>query len=390
MKIVINSHIHLGPFMYLWGEGNYPQMPDQTWITNLIGGLKEISGIDLHIVTESSFIPFDKDAMIDGVQYHFLRCPPRLKLATLYYFDSKRLVKKIEEIEPDLVHAHFNTEYHLAALKSGYPMVSTVHCLYWRIIQNDGFNLSFKVLEGIQKYTLRRSLFAICVSNYVEQQVKRVAPRIHTFVIPNAIDLQLTKIQSDYKTVKEGRILYIGGIQPLKNILLAIRAVPIILHRFPRCQLRLAGAVPPFGTKYFALLKDNIKTLGTDEHVLFLGRCNRTQIINELSCADVLVHPSFEETFGMAVVEAMGAGKPVVSTPVGAVSDLVEDGKTGFLISPKDVYGLADKVIELLSNAELRRRFGERSREIVIQQLNPRRVAEQHVAIYEQIVKSWK
>jgi glycosyltransferase involved in cell wall biosynthesis len=100
--------------------------------------------------------------------------------------------------------------------------------------------------------------------------------------------------------------------------------------------------------------------------------------------ADVLIHPSFEETFGMSVVEAMAAAKPVVSTRVGG--GLVEDSRSGFLIEPDDVGGLAHKVVTLLLDSELRRRFGDRGREIVIQQFDPRQVAEQHVAVYEEVM----
>lgn len=66
----------------------------------------------------------------------------------------------------------------------------------------------------------------------------------------------------------------------------------------------------------------------------------------------------------MAVIESMAAGKPVVATRVGGVPDLVEDGRSGFIVEPGDVAGFARCIVELLTDKDLRRRMGQRSRQL--------------------------
>jgi glycosyltransferase involved in cell wall biosynthesis len=77
---------------------------------------------------------------------------------------------------------------------------------------------------------------------------------------------------------------------------------------------------------------------------------------------DVVVTPSFFEIFGMSTLEAMACGKPVVSTRVGGVSDLIQDGYNGFLVSSGDYEALADRVNYLLQNPETARRLGGNAR----------------------------
>lgn len=78
--------------------------------------------------------------------------------------------------------------------------------------------------------------------------------------------------------------------------------------------------------------------------------------------ADILVLPSYAENLPMAIIEAMAAGLPVVTTPVGATAEIVDDGETGFLVQPGDVKAISEKLRILISDKELRVRFGSNGR----------------------------
>ena len=394
LRICLCSDVDITPFLHLWGDNDSRQQSNPTWVANLIAGLRQTPGLELHVVALSPHISSDKDILVEGVQYHLLHSTwrTRWRVGTLYYFDVRRLVSKIKQIRPDLIHAHFNGEYHLADLRSGYPFVPTVHALLWWHMEYQGKSVVLGVMENIQKYTIRRSPFVICVSAYVERELQeRLSFSGQAYVLPNAMDLDYLDLDVCAGLAPdEHRLLCIGDISPRKNVSLVVEALPTILRHIPNCHLRLAGPISKsVGQKYLSSLRSRVDALGLWDHVHFLGYCGKEQLKDELSRADILVHPAREETFGMAVVEAMAASKPVIATPVGAIPDLLEEGKSGFLIPPDNASLLAERIILLLPDTERRRQFGERGREVVVRTLHPMVVADRHVGVYKEVIQAW-
>ena len=101
-----------------------------------------------------------------------------------------------------------------------------------------------------------------------------------------------------------------------------------------------------------------------ESNVAFLGFLDGADLMDEYARCAAVVLASRHETAPMAVIGAMAAGKPVVANRVGGVPDLVEDGRSGFLVETDDVEGLARCIVELLTDKDLRRRMGRRSRQL--------------------------
>jgi L-malate glycosyltransferase len=99
------------------------------------------------------------------------------------------------------------------------------------------------------------------------------------------------------------------------------------------------------------------RQLGVADDVHFLGE--QDALVPLLSAADVFLLPSTQESFGLAALEAMACGVPVVASRVGGVPEVVEHGVSGFLHPPDDLDGMAQSVRELLTDDELRRRVGD-------------------------------
>jgi glycosyltransferase involved in cell wall biosynthesis len=102
---------------------------------------------------------------------------------------------------------------------------------------------------------------------------------------------------------------------------------------------------------------------GLEEKVIFHGVVGLKDLEKFYSEADIFVLPSLYEPFGIVFAEAMSFGLPIIATRVGGIPELVEDGENGFLVPPKDVNSLADAIDKLVSDAELREKFGRRSYE---------------------------
>ena len=102
-------------------------------------------------------------------------------------------------------------------------------------------------------------------------------------------------------------------------------------------------------------LKDKVKHLGIEKNVVFTGFWSDVPEITAI--LDISVLPSFYEGMGRVVLEAMAAGKPVVASRVGGVPEFVEDGVTGYLISPGDVEVLVDRLKALIGDSDLRKKW---------------------------------
>jgi glycosyltransferase involved in cell wall biosynthesis len=105
-----------------------------------------------------------------------------------------------------------------------------------------------------------------------------------------------------------------------------------------------------------------------------------------LAAADVYVHPSLWEGFGLAVLEAMAAGTSVVASRVSTIPELVVDGESGVLVPPRDSAALAGAILELLANPRRRRQMGEAGRRCALEKFTAERMVRATETLYGQLL----
>jgi len=152
-------------------------------------------------------------------------------------------------------------------------------------------------------------------------------------------------------------VSFVGRIEPEKGLSEALDAFQQVRRAYPQSQLLLAGQ----GSGESNLRKKAI-SLGVEDRVHFLGWLLRDQVQELLARTDVFIMPSHFEGMPNALLEAMAHGVAVIATPVGAVEDLVEHGKTGRLVPVGDVVALAREMRLLLDDPRLRAQLGEQGR----------------------------
>jgi glycosyltransferase involved in cell wall biosynthesis len=133
-------------------------------------------------------------------------------------------------------------------------------------------------------------------------------------------------------------------------------------------------------------LKELVKELNIEENVNFLGYISGIKKYSYYKSADVCVFPSIYEAFGIVLLEAMACGKPVVASNVGGIPFVVEEGKTGLLFESGNVEDLADKIVTILKDEELREKMGEAGRERA-KEFTWDKIAERTVEVYKEILK---
>jgi len=119
-----------------------------------------------------------------------------------------------------------------------------------------------------------------------------------------------------------------------------------------------------------------------------LGHVPWSELIKWYRKASIFVMPSYYETFGISAMEAMAFGLPVVATRAGGLSEVVEDGVTGFLVPPGDSQAVAEAIIRLLRDQNLRRRMGEAGRKRVLDEFTVDRVLVQTLNVYDAILRN--
>jgi glycosyltransferase involved in cell wall biosynthesis len=127
---------------------------------------------------------------------------------------------------------------------------------------------------------------------------------------------------------------------------------------------------------------------GTRKHVQLLGHVPWQKLADLYRRAGVFVMPSYYETFGISVIEAMAFGLPVVAANVGGLPEVVEDGVTGILVPPKDSDSLAEALVRLLRDPDLCTRMGRAGRERVRSEFTVDRIVSQTLNVYQSVIRN--
>lgn len=166
---------------------------------------------------------------------------------------------------------------------------------------------------------------------------------------------------------------------PPKGLVNLIGAMASLTSEFPTLRLEIAGSGPQR-----AQLEGEVNRLGLAAHVEFLGW--QRDLGSLFQAWDMFAMPTLDEGFGMAALEAMAAGLPVVATAVGGLPEVVVDSQTGYLVPPSDVAALTEHLGLLIRDPQLRRSMGAAGRDRVREHFTLDRMVMQIAAIYDSLL----
>jgi D-inositol-3-phosphate glycosyltransferase len=219
---------------------------------------------------------------------------------------------------------------------------------------------------------LLRAADGVVASNEIERRelVDRygLAPsRIH--VAPCGVDLHLfhpgnreVARQRTGRSSDERILLYVGRIEPLKGLDTLLAAAALLRDRVPGLKLLITGGswTPDQPTEQeLARLQGIARALNLEEVVEFLGPKSQTELPELYRAADVCAVPSRYESFGMAALESLACGTPVVASRTGGLQSTIRDGRNGYLVTIGDEREFADRLASVMCQPRLARRLGE-------------------------------
>lgn len=196
-------------------------------------------------------------------------------------------------------------------------------------------------------------------------------------VLPLGIDLErfnpalFKKNESrKYFGIPQNKIIIglLGRLDKGKGQQILLEAVPSIIKKFPETFFIIAGEETAGESGFKKYLLERAQSLKIEQHLQFLPFTE--EVPRFLSALDIFVMPSFAETFGLVLIEAMAMGLPVVSTKAGGVPDIVEEGRTGLLVPPGDAGQLSSAILKIVSDKKFAGQLGTEARTKALRRYN--------------------
>ncbi len=282
---------------------------------------------------------------------------------------AKRLGEVIEEVQPDILHAHSPALNGLAALRVAQwysrPVVYECRAFWEDAAVDHGTSreggVRYRATHTLENYVFRRAQAIATICEGLKRDiVKRGISADKVTVIPNAVDVQRfsfagkpdPKLREALGLAGKTVLGFIGSFYAYEGLSLLLEALPRILREQPDLALLLAGGGPEE-----AKLRAMVDRLGLGEKVIFSGRIPHDRVQKYYDQVDIFVYPRYsmrltELVTPLKPLEAMAQGRLVVASDVGGHRELITDRETGWLFKAGDAADLARTVLELLRMPE--------------------------------------
>lgn len=282
---------------------------------------------------------------------------------------------------PDIVHTHASLSARLAAKRAGARIINTKHCIDSRITGIRRFAGAFindRYCDNI-----------IAVSEAVKRNVaENGVPEDKVSVIYGGINplkildnKEKSLIRQKWGITEEEIIVgIVARLAEVKGHKYFVDAMEIISRDNDNVRFFIAGIGPKEEE-----LRELIKQKGLTDRVVFTGFVDK--VYEVFNIIDINVISSLSEALCLSLIEGMSVGKPSVATDTGGIPEVIKDGYNGFLVPPGDACRLADAILKLIHDPELRNTMGDRGREIMEKSFTADIMAEKIEGLYESFAR---
>ena len=297
--------------------------------------------------------------------------------STLYnhiprFLDDLCSYQRSEGLDYDLVHSHYWLSARIGAVLSekwAVPHVTTLHTTAKTKLQARAGEEETELRISVEHNALRDADAIVVSTQHEREALARLygAPLHKVHVVPAGVDTELFRPMAKSEArrlldVAEANVvLYVGRIEPLKGLELLLNAAAL-LDDMADTRLIIVGGKPAEDIE-LQRLEVLAERLGIGDSTTFTGTVAQKDLRKYYSASDVFVLPSYYESFGLAALEAMACGTPVVVSRVGGLSSFVDEGRTGYLIPWRCPEPFAERIRTLLCNSDLREAMGTVARD---------------------------
>lgn len=362
---------------------------DQEFETRLIGGLPEVGEADsLHIVKEYDVEPI----ILEEMQ----RNPNIFSDLKAFW----KLRKVIKEFRPDIVHTHASKAGalgRLAAFSAGVPVI--VHTYHGHVFHSYFGSLKTKIFKAIERFLARRSTGIIAISALQKEEIgniHRICSPEKIEIIPLGFDLTKFQYRLAEKRVEtrskygleedEVAVAIVGRLAPIKNHAMFLDA----------CELALNQGI--LKTRFFIVgdgeLFAEIKTRVDELNARFDGCIVMTSWIKDIATfnagMDLICLTSNNEGTPVSLIEAQACGVPVLTSDVGGVEDILDEGETGIIVPAGNTELFAEKLVHLINEEEIRKKMSQNGWNFVCNKFHYKRLVHDMERYYRQLIQNNK
>jgi starch synthase len=321
---------------------------------------------------------------VSRAKFPFPRNLLKAMLKALDPFFYHHLLQEIESVNPDVVHIVFEFRFPFFlvwALHRKYPIVSTVH----EPKHYTGTLLRSALLNPIQDYNSQLIMklsdkITVHGQKHKEYLIAQGFPSHKVHVVPHGAFSFFDQWERGEVETRKDSVLFFGKIVPrYKGIEYLIQAGKLIEQRFPSVNIVIAGEGD--FTKYEGLVKG-------DSHFTVDNRFIPEEEVAELfqKCSLVVLPYTIGSQSG--IITLAGAfKKPVVATDIGHFREVIDDGKTGFIVPPRDAMALSEAITKLLTDDELRRKMGENAYYMGRKKFSWDEIAQKYINVYKEAIE---
>lgn len=355
----------------------------------------KLDGLDLFL-RKKDFLPDNPFRIFTPFNFYEL-ATSRLGIFDEMLTFSIKAYLKLKELLPhhrfDIIHDNQTLGYGLLLMKSlRVPVIATIHHplpidTRTDLAQTQGFWNKIRramlyppIMQGFVAKRLDMVITDSISSTNDIRKIFRVSPDRMRLVYPG---VDTAAFCPDSLPKEPGKLIMVGRTDDRKKgIIYLLKALHLLKGK---CNVTLTIVDDVYPPPY-SIAPQLVEDYGLEDMVTFTGRITTEELVRHYTTAEIAVTASTYEGFGLPAVEAMSCAVPVIATTGGALPEVVQNSRTGILVPPGDPYALSSAIKNLLADDTARQRMGIAGRERAIEQFTWRRMTQQMLSIYREVI----
>jgi glycosyltransferase involved in cell wall biosynthesis len=350
-----------------------------TWQMVLLAEYERNPSLKLHVILFRGVISKDITFVRNGVTFHVLKASGKLRLGTFFWYDTIRIRRLCEKIQPDILHAWGSEQgASLIASRLSLPYVMTIQGLFAWYKQIIKLSLYERIVAFVERISLSRASVVTTESNFAVQFLKDKFPKPHVYQAEHAPSMVFHLVQRRPQ-IMPVQFVCVGSLGYRKGTDMLFRAVERLSGEMDFRLKIISGPAPD----YIESIRSTVSA-ETWSKIEFKHHLLPNEVAAELVTPTMLLMPTRADTSPNAVKESVVAGVPVIAASVGGIPDYVIHGENGFLFPADDL----EKFIETIRLACSHPLFGrgQVDPDTLIKErlyLSPELMADKFYAAYE-------
>lgn len=364
------------------------------WIHELASSLLKNRQVNLHIITCSDYPTHDiryeaERFSVDIMSTHSKRRNDGIKGKAERFLARQKLYarirKRVKEINPDIITVH-GTE-HISGntvIRMKFPVVLWMQGLMRRVYAGYDTKVT-RQLIGRETRLFRNLQYFITAQPHIQQEIRKENSGAMFYPLFYPVNpIAFEEVKPDGPICAD--ICYSGSILKRKGLREFIEAMIILNKSFPDLKAMIIGSAPD--KEFFTALKTRISSMGLTDRIIFTGKLEQhEEVIAKVRSSRIFVYPTHADTAPLSVAEAMAAGRAVIASSVDGIPTMLDEGRCGLMVPPRDPVALSRGIKQLLEDDDLRQHIANQAKQFARDHFYPEKISRDYLSLCRSIIE---